>query len=300
LGRPAKRWPAPVVDRIEEAAAEKAARFSAWGHRKIWKMLRTDGIRVSQTSVKRAMARRQLLMPARFQAERRANAQARKAVFVEPPRRRNRIWQMDFSDFETTAGGNWQICSVIDYVTKLDFVSQAGGTQTARDAVSALEAAMAEAEALLGHPLIQDCTDPQTDEVHPLVIVSDNGPAFKSDGFILFIAKHAELVHVRTRYRAPQTNGVVERFTESLKYEHLYRLDIATGHDLAEECEAYRRLYNDVRPHEGLDFLTPREAYLAEPEGPPTPVRNFRRSNMGGLVKVAAVQPEPELVSSRP
>lgn len=242
-------------------------------------------------------------MPARFQAERRANAQARKAVFVDPPTRRNRIWQMDFSDFETTAGGNWQICSIIDYVTKFVFVIQASGTQTSRDATAALESAIGEAEQLLGGALSADCTDPSSGEVHPLVIVTDNGPAFKSDGFILFIAKHAELVHVRTRYRAPQTNGVVERFTQSLKYEHLYRLEVATGHDLAEECEEYRDLYNQVRPHESLGFVTPARAYAREPQGPPTPVKNFRRSSLGSLQKVAEAKPEPaperELVSSR-
>lgn len=290
-----------MVDRIEEAAAEKAHRFSAWGHKKIWSMLLADGIQVSQSSVKRAMARRQLLMPARYQAERRANAQARKAVFVEPPTRRNRIWQMDFSDFETTAGGNWQICSLIDYVTKLAFVVQANGTQTGRDAVAGLEAAIAEAEYLLGHSLLQDCTDPVTKDVHPLVIVTDNGPAFKSDQFAVCIARHQELVHVRTRYRAPQTNGVVERFTGSLKYEHLYRIEIQSGHDLAQECEEYRRLYNEVRPHESIGMRTPIAAYLEPPWGPPTPVKNFRRSATGGLLRVPEPepQPDPDPVSSR-
>ena len=36
----------------------------------------------------------------------------------------------------------------------------------------------------------------------------------------------AELRHVRTRHHAPETNGVVERFNGSPKYEHLYRLEI--------------------------------------------------------------------------
>lgn len=34
-GQPVRRWPAPVVDRVETAAAETAHRYSAWGHRKI-------------------------------------------------------------------------------------------------------------------------------------------------------------------------------------------------------------------------------------------------------------------------
>lgn len=87
----------------------------------------------------------------------------------------------------------------------------------------------------------------------------------------------------------PQTNGVVERFNESLKYEHLYQLEIASGHELAEKSEAYRVLYNDVRPHDSLDLDTPREAYLRPPGGPPTAVRNFRRSSVGSLERV----PEP-------
>lgn len=269
-GRPTRRWPAPVVDAIEEPAAEKAHTYSAWGHRKIWALLRTDGHVVSQSSVKRALARRGLLMPERYQAERRAHARTRRALFDAPPTRRNRLWQTDFSEFETTAGGDWQIAGVVDYVAKVCLACPASGTQTARDAIAAVEAAIAEAERLLGHRLIEDCVDPTTGELAQVVIVSDNGPAYKSDAFARFIAGRPELAHVRTRYRSPQTNGVVERFNESVKYEHLYRTEIENAVVLADELEAYRSLYNDVRPHEALDFATPAEAYLADPEGRPT------------------------------
>jgi len=265
-GRPARRWPAPVVDAIEEAAAEKAYEFSAWGHRKIWAMLRADGASVSQSSVKRALARRGLLMPVRYQAERRALAKARRATFDTPPTRRNRVWQTDFSEFETTAGGTWRIGAVVDYAAKLCLATQANGTQTARDALSVLEAAIAEAERLLGKTLADDCLDEQTGELHPLTIVSDNGPAFKSDRFATFIANRPELAHVRTKHHAPETNGVVERFFESVKYEHLYRLEIPNGHQLAQELDAYRQLFNKIRPHEHLDFATPQTAYLTPPE----------------------------------
>ena len=66
-GRPVKRWPTPVLDAIEEPAAELCERFSAWGHRKIWAMLRADGVKVSASSVARAMKRRDLLLPLRHQ-----------------------------------------------------------------------------------------------------------------------------------------------------------------------------------------------------------------------------------------
>lgn len=264
-GHEVHRWPAPVVDRIEEQAAAKAYEFSAWGHRKIWAMLRSDGAGVSQSSVKRALARRGLLLPVRYQAERRAFAKARRATFDAPPDRRNRVWQMDFSEFETTSGGTWRLGGIIDYATKYSLACPVFGTQTAADAVAVVQAAIDEAEYLLAHPLKEELVDPHTGEITPLVVVTDNGPAFKSTRFALFIHARPELAHVRTKHRAPQTNGVIERFFGSIKYDHLYRLEIANGQVLHEQVQAYRELYNQIRPHERLDWKTPLAAYLAEP-----------------------------------
>jgi len=69
--------------------------------------------------------------------------------------------------------------------------------------------------------------------------------------------------HVRTRVRSPQTNGVVERFFGTLKYEHLYRVTIGDGNALAVEANLFRHTYNTLRPHQALDERTPRAAYLA-------------------------------------
>ena len=53
------------------------------------------------------------------------------------------------------------------------------------------------------------------------------------------------------------SNGVVERFHESLKYEHLYQREIANAAELAEEVAAYITLYNEARPHESLALEPP-------------------------------------------
>jgi hypothetical protein len=112
-------WPAPVVDRIEPTVAKYAQEWPAWGHRKIWALARADGHDVgSQASVARALRRRGLLQPVRYQAERRQLAQARRAVFVDPPTRRNRVWQFDFSEFETLGGGIWRLGGTVDYAAK--------------------------------------------------------------------------------------------------------------------------------------------------------------------------------------
>ena len=70
-------WPAPVVDRIEPDVAKYAAEWPAWGYRKIAAIAAAEGCDVgSPSSVKRAMARRNLLQPVRYQTERRQLAAA--------------------------------------------------------------------------------------------------------------------------------------------------------------------------------------------------------------------------------
>jgi transposase InsO family protein len=187
---------------------------------------------------------------------------------------------------------------VVDYAAKLAFACHVTATKTAGDAVAAMEAALAEAERLLGFRLIEDCRDPMSGEVYPLILVTDNGSAYRADSFARFIAAHRELAHVRTRYRAPWTNGVVERFNESAKYEYLYREEVAGGHQLAHEVEVYRRLYVEVRPHENLAFRVPLDVYLAAPAEPPIPVADFRRSTLGYLEPILAVAPTADGVES--
>jgi len=264
-GRVMRRWPAPIVDALEEPAARHAGQWSAWGHRKIWAMLRADGISVSQSSVYRAMKRRDLLLPARYQAERRAIAAARKKAFVDPPLRRNRVWQTDFTRIEISSGSAWWISPVTDYYAKVVLAAPVSSRIAARDAISALEAAITMAESLLGATLLSDCTDPTSGELTPVIVVTDNGPCYKSADFARFIAGRPELTHVRTRHYAPETNGVVERFNQSLKYEHLYRHDIADGQELVEHVAEYCDIYNRIRPHETLGFIPPLQTYLENP-----------------------------------
>lgn len=261
-GRTVRHWPAPVVDALEDAAEAKAHKYSAWGHRKIWSMLRADGYFVSQSSVKRAMGRRNLLQPRRYHAEVRALAKARRAVFTAPPVRRNRVWQTDFSEYETEHGGFWQLSGYVDYATKFCLALDAFGTKTVHDALTSLKAAIAAAESELGHPLADECVEVATGEIIPLVIVTDNGACYKAAEFAAFIAARPWLYHVRTRFRSPWTNGVIERLFGTVKYEGLFRHEITNGYQLGEQLKTERATYNDIRPHEYLDFDTPRSRYL--------------------------------------
>jgi len=267
-------WPAPVVDRIEPTVAKYAEDWDAWGHRKIWAIAHADGHDVgSQSSVKRAMARRNLLQPVAYQAERRQLARERREAFVDPPTRRNRVWQFDFSEFETTAGGTWRMGGTTDYWAKTALGCRVATTQTAVDMIAALEAAITRAEDLIAAPLASDCVDAVTGELEPVVIVTDNGSAMRSMAVARWFHHRPYLRHVRTRHKAPETNGVIERWFQALKYERLYRWDIADGIDLAAHVEAFIDEYNRIRPHEAIDWQRPHDRYLQNPEpsNRPTP-----------------------------
>ena len=263
-------WPAPVVDRIEPTVAKYAEEWDAWGHRKIWAIARADGHDVgSQSSVKRAMARRDLLQPVAYQAERRQLARQRREAFVDPPTRRNRVWQFDFSEFETTAGGTWRMGSTTDYWAKVALGCRVATTQTALDMSAALDEAIARAEELIGRTLAGDCVDPITGEIEPVVIVTDNGSAMRSTAVARWFHQRPHLQHVRTRHKAPETNGVIERWFQALKYERLYRHDIDDGLDLAAHVDVFIDEYNRIRPHETIDWQRPLNRYL-KPQNPQT------------------------------
>lgn len=261
-----------MVDRIEPVVAKYADAWPAWGHRKIRAIAAADGHDVgSAASVKRAMARRGLLQPVRYQAERRQLARARRAAFVEPVKRRNRVWQADFSEFETGAEGTWRLGGLADYCSKLALACPVTATGTAADLIAAFEAAVTTAEALLGHRLLDDCVDADTGEIYPVVIVTDNDPAMKSIAVARWFAERPELTHVRTRHRSPHTNGAIERWYESLKCERLYRHDIATGIDLADHVADFVDEFNTIRPHEALDWRRPIDVHLEDPTLKPRP-----------------------------
>ncbi|SBW22298.1 integrase catalytic subunit [Candidatus Protofrankia californiensis] len=146
-------WPAPVVDPVEPVAAKYAADWPAWGHRKIHAMMAVDGHTASVSSVERALRRRGLLQPVDYHGERRELAKARRAAFTEPPTSPNMVWQLDFSEYETTSGGTWRLVGMCDYYSKYEFDWHIGPTCTGTDAVTTVQIALDEAERLAGGPL---------------------------------------------------------------------------------------------------------------------------------------------------
>ena len=202
-------------------------------------------------------------------------AARRKATFATEPSAPNQVWQLDFSEFETTRGGTWRLAGCRDYWSKYELGGHVSPTANQHDAIAAIELALSEAERLAGRRLVDLApVEEETGEISPLVtIVTDNGGPFRSFRFEAFIAAHPELRHVHTRVRTPGQNGSRERGFGSLKYERLFLEEIPDALDLIAHAEAYRVDYNHVRPHEALAWNRPHEVHtgLADPTIPNFP-----------------------------
>ena len=272
-------WPAPVVDRIEATVAKYAAEWPAWGHRKIAAIAAADGADAgSPASVSRAMARRDLLQPVRYQAERRQLAQARREAFVEAPVRPNRVWQADFTQFETTSEGTWRLCPVVDYATKLALACPVSTTQGATDRISALQSAVQAAEALLAGHSSRGCVDGATGEVDPPGGCDRQRPGHG-------IRRRGPLVrrpqpprpradpppsaaHQRRRRTLDRDPGIRTPLPPRHRRRHRPRRPVA---DFTDE-------YNTIRPHQALDQTPPLAAYLQARALKPNPPKTEQKT----------------------
>ena len=257
---------------MEADAKTLAAGGEGWGHRKLAALKRAgiDSVEpgpVSDSTMRRVLARNELALPANHTSEVRHQAGVRKQAFIDPPTRRNRLWQGDFSEFETNGAGTWSLGGVVDYWAKANLACTV--TATTADAIGFLEAALAGVENLLGLGWAEDLADPDTGEIGKLRLAADNGPCFRSARFAAWVASKRHITHVRPRNRAPQANGVIERFFQAAKYEHLYRRDIADGIELAAEADSYRAIYNHIRPHQAIAMARPLDRYRQTPTTQP-------------------------------
>jgi transposase InsO family protein len=87
-------------------------------------------------------------------------------------------------------------------------------------------------------------------------VLTDNGPCYRSRDFGAVLVRHG-VAHRRTRPYRPQTNGKVERFNLTLKWEWAYARAYETNASRTEELERWLHHYNYHRPHMAHDGRPP-------------------------------------------
>ena len=89
---------------------------------------------------------------------------------------------------------------------------------------------------------------------------------------------------IRTPFRAPQANGVAERFVRTVRTECLDWLLILNQRHLEGTLASFVNHDNTHRPHRGLDLRPPPPARSVPPLAASCPGRVQRRDRLGGLL----------------
>ena len=213
-----------------KALAQERRRF---GYRRLHVLLRREGHTVNKKRVQR-LYREERLMVRRRGGRKRALGTRRP---IETPTAANQRWSLDFVSDQLTDGRRFRILEVYDDCTRecLALVADTSisGRRVAR-----------ELDAIIGW------------RGKPVTIVSDNGTELTSNA----ILEWADQRKVDWHYIAPgkpQQNGFSESFNGKLRDELLNETLFGSLADARAKLAAWRRDYNEVRPHSSLRYLTP-------------------------------------------
>ncbi len=96
----------------------------------------------------------------------------------------------------------------------------------------------------------------------PAIINFDQGYQFTSDAYkkLLRGLKVRQSMDGRSRWA---DNIIIERWFHSLKTEQLYPNEYTSPWELRKLINDYVQDYNNIRPHEALDYKVPNEVYFS-------------------------------------
>lgn len=96
----------------------------------------------------------------------------------------------------------------------------------------------------------------------PEIMNSDQGSQFTSELYTKFLTEKGVQISMDGKGRAID-NIFIERLWRSVKYEHVYLYVYEDGLSLWKGLNSYFEFYNQVRPHQSLEYSTPSRLYLA-------------------------------------
>jgi putative transposase len=222
---------APVIAAMKVLSAQ----YPRYGYRRIRIFLRRQGFELGWSRTHRLWRQAGLLLPAKRPRRRIASDRPR----AYTPIKANAVWAYDFV-FDTTAQGQQIKClTVIDEYTRECLAIDVAGSIRSRRVVEVLSRLVS---------------------VHgaPLFMRSDNGPEFVSHAILQWIADSGIQTALNDPGK-PWQNGADESFNGKLRDECLSVEWFRSRTEAAVIIEAWRRHYNEVRPHSSLNYLTPHE-----------------------------------------
>jgi putative transposase len=152
----------------------------------------------------------------------------------------NQVWAADIT-YIPMARGFMFLVAVMDWYSRKVLSFKLSNTQDTDFCLEAVE----EAARLYGPPEIFN---------------TDQGAQFTSRAFTGLLEQHQIRISMDGRGRV-QDNIFIERLWWTTKYQYLYLQSFDNGSALRIGLEEWFRFYNQERPHQTFDILTPDEVY---------------------------------------
>ena len=93
---------------------------------------------------------------------------------------------------------------------------------------------------------------------HPVEWLSDNGSVYTANDTVDFAESLGFLVCTTPPY-SPESNGMAESFVKGFKRDYVYLDDRHTAGEVLRKLPDWIADYNQVRPHKGLNMMSPTE-----------------------------------------
>ncbi len=233
--------------RLRELAGERR-RF---GYRRLTVLLRREGRVVNHKRVYRLY--REAGLAVRSRKRKRLRAEARRPLVL--PTQANRVWTMDFTHDNLASGRKFRTLNLMDGFTResprIEVDTSLPGVRVVR--------------------VLEEVAQPRG---YPQAIQVDHGPEFISRVVDQWAFEHGVELHFIAPGK-PTQNAYIESFNGKMRDECLNEHWFTSLREARERIEAWRRDYNQVRPHSALGYQTPEEfAARAAARGasPPTPL----------------------------
>lgn len=207
--------------------------YPRWGYRRIRVMAASRGYEMNNKRAYRLWKKAGLQVPRKRPRRRVASSRPRPSPATGP----NQVWAYDFV-FDACANRQKLKClTIIDEWTREALAIDVAGRLRSGRVIEVLSRLVSERGA-------------------PRVLRSDNGPEFVSMAVLGWLQREG----IETAFIAPGKpwqNGMNESFNGKFRDECLNQEWFRTRAEARALIEAYRRCYNEERPHSSLGYQTP-------------------------------------------
>jgi putative transposase len=224
---------------LKQRINQIALKYPFYGYRRIYVLLRREGITVNHKKVYRIYKELNLQRPKKKKKRRRGLIESIPALKLTKHIYPNAVWVTDFVHDSLINNRTLIILIIQDAYTKKVVGYRIDRSITAEDVLDTFKKAIS----VYGRPHI---------------LRSDNGPGFRSQLLNSFLNTN-RIIHEFIEKGKPYQNGIAESFMDKLRDECLNLNMFKNIEEAREVIKNYINFYNSERPHSSLNYRTPIE-----------------------------------------